>query len=198
MHLRGESRRVKGGPTATLIRAPRPTRISSFLSGRDPQTGKLAAPASITTFLDRPGTVRYTLTYADGRRQSVTVKVGAGEQTIKLRVAVGENVRMTSATFARATAGGDRLLERQGFEDLIAALMEGVAVLLRRLTVDLKLVLALEQERQLVLQGDVVPAGVLNDVLVAGLPPNLTTLASLALPPACLVRRATMRSTSGW
>lgn len=97
MHLRGETERVKAGPTATLITAPRPTRISSFLGGRDPLTGKLTAPASITTFLEQPGRLRYELASADGKRQRFNMSVAADEQTIKLRVPTGEAVRLIDA-----------------------------------------------------------------------------------------------------
>jgi hypothetical protein len=114
MHLRGETKRIQPSDTATLIFAPRPARISSFLEGRDPVTEFLKAPVSVTTFLDRPGRVRLTLTAGRpttirlsnggsvrllaGVRRSVEFPVGAGEEMLRLGIPeAAASLRMTGA-----------------------------------------------------------------------------------------------------
>lgn len=114
MHLRGETKRIKPSETATLIFAPRPARISSFLEGRDPVTEFLRSPVSVTTFFDRPGRVRLSLAagrpttiglpggrsirLAAGARRTVEFPVGAGEEMLQLRVPeAATSLRMTGA-----------------------------------------------------------------------------------------------------
>ena len=115
MHLKGETRRVQSaGTSATLTFAPQPTRISSFLRGRDPKTGLLKDPVSITTFLDQPGRVRVRLESAratsialpEGRSvrlkagvtATVEIAVPARERMLRLRLQSGAaSVRMISA-----------------------------------------------------------------------------------------------------
>jgi hypothetical protein len=105
MHLRGETKRVNGSKTATLIRAPRPARISSFLGGRDPVTGAIKSPATITTFLERPGVVRVafvstgassvelphgrTISLRNGETKVLEFRVPSRESMIALRVKRG-------------------------------------------------------------------------------------------------------------
>ncbi|MBJ7458719.1 MAG: hypothetical protein JHD02_05990 [Thermoleophilaceae bacterium] len=115
MHLRGETRRVSSaGTAATVVFAPQPAQIFSFLSGRNPGTGLMKAQASVTTFLDQPGEVRLKLRSVRAARlklaggRAITLKanattmvefaVPAQERLVRLRLPADvSGVRMIDA-----------------------------------------------------------------------------------------------------
>jgi hypothetical protein len=96
MHLRGEtSRRNPKSKTTTLIAAPSPTRIESFLDGRNPDTGVVTGKVSVTSFLDQPGELRVTLQLG-GALKSLKYPLPRDEHVTRIAIP-GTGVKLKSA-----------------------------------------------------------------------------------------------------
>jgi hypothetical protein len=96
MHLRGEtSRKNPKSKTTTLIAAPSPTRIESFLDGRNPDTGVVTGNVSVTSFLDQPGELRVTL-LVGGALKSLKYSLPRDEHVTRIAIP-GSGVKMKSA-----------------------------------------------------------------------------------------------------